>query len=64
MFILGACLGAMHFYLINVMALLQDWSIPMERLLTESAQQALIFPIEWGLLYLIHHYLPENRHAA
>ncbi|BAH73963.1 hypothetical protein [Solidesulfovibrio magneticus] len=64
MLILGACLGAMHFLFINVMALLQDWSIYMDRLGVEAVQQALIFPIEWGLLYLIHHHLPGDPHAA
>ena len=64
MLILGACLGAMHFLFINVMALLQDWSIYLDRLGVEAVQQALIFPIEWGLLYLIHHHLPGDPHAA
>ncbi|MEA4855906.1 MAG: hypothetical protein AAGU21_21305 [Solidesulfovibrio sp.] len=63
-FILGVSLGAMHFLLIAVMLLLQDRSVPLERLLTESAWQALIFPVEWGLVYLIHHHLPDSAHAA
>ena len=63
-FILGASLGAMHFLLIGVMVLLQDQTVPVERLLTESALQALIFPVEWGVVYLIHHYLPDSAHAA
>lgn len=64
MFILGLCLGAMHFLLINVMVVLQDWTIPLHRLLLESALQILIFPVEWGLIYLIHQHLPANNHAA
>jgi hypothetical protein len=64
MFILGLCLGSMHFLLINVMVLLQDQTIPLERLLMESGVQALVFPVEWGLIYLIHHHLPDSGHAA
>ncbi|MFU2208882.1 hypothetical protein [Solidesulfovibrio sp. C21] len=64
MFIVGLCLGAMHFVLINLMALLLDWTVPLERLLMESVMQALIFPVEWGLIYLIHRYLPDTPHAA
>ena len=64
MFIVGLCLGVMHFVLVNLMALLLDWTVPMERLLMESVLQALIFPVEWGLIYLIHHYLPDVPHAA
>ncbi len=64
MFILGLCLGAMHFLLINLMAVLQDWTIPLQRLAMEGTLQAFIFPVEWGLLYLIHHYLPDTVHAA
>jgi hypothetical protein len=64
MFIVGLCLGVMHFVLVNLMALLLDWTVPVERLLMESVLQALIFPVEWGLIYLIHHYLPDVPHAA
>ena len=64
MFIVGLCLGAMHFVLINLMALLLDWTVPVERLLMESVLQSLIFPIEWGLIYLIHHYLQDASNAA
>ena len=64
MFILGLCLGTMHFVLINLMAVLQDWSIPLQRLAMESVLQTLIFPVEWGIIYLIHQHLPENVHAA
>lgn len=64
MFILGLCLGSMHFLLINIMALLQDWSVPLQRLLFESALQTLVFPVEWGLIYLIHHQLPGSDHAT
>lgn len=64
MFILGLCLGTMHFLLINVMSVLQDWVVPAQRLAMESILQTLIFPIEWGLLYLIHQHLPDNIHAA
>jgi hypothetical protein len=64
MFILGLCLGSMHFLLVSVMVLLQDWTIPLDRLLLECVLQALIFPIEWGLVFLVHHHLPDNGHAA
>ncbi len=63
-FILGASLGAMHFLLIGIMLLLQEQAVPVERLLMESAVQALIFPVEWGLVYLIHHHLPDSPDAA
>lgn len=63
MFILGLCLGAMHFVLINVMVVLQDWTIPLQRLALESVQQTLLFPVEWGLIYLIYQHLPVIRHA-
>lgn len=64
MFILGLCLGTMHFLLINVMSILQDWIVPAQRLAMESILQTLIFPVEWGLIYLIHQHLPENAHEA
>ncbi len=64
MFILGACLGSMHFFLVSVMLLLQDMSIPLERLTLESVLQLLVFPVEWGLVYLFHHHLPDADHAT
>lgn len=64
MFILGLCLGTMHFLLINVMSVLQDWIVPAQRLVMESILQSLIFPVEWGLIYLIHQHLPENSDAS
>lgn len=63
-FILGVSLGAMHVVLIGIMVLLQDQTVPLDRLLTESVLQALIFPVEWGLVYLIHHHLPDSVNAA
>lgn len=64
MFILGASLGLSHLLLTQVMAVLQDWTIPPERLIIEGILQALIFPVEWGLIFLIHHQLPDDANAV
>jgi hypothetical protein len=64
MFILGICLGLLHLILSHVMAVLQDWTLPADRILVEGLLQALIFPVEWGLVYLIYNHLPENPHAV
>jgi len=58
--ILGASLGVLHFGLMNVMTQLQDWRVPEGRVLMEALVQAVVFPIEWGLLYVIHNQLPHN----
>lgn len=64
MFILGISLGVLHLVLSHVMAVLQDWTLPADRVLVEGLLQALIFPVEWGLIYLIYNHLPENSHAV
>jgi hypothetical protein len=64
MFILGICLGVLHLVLSQVMAVLQDWTLPLDRVLVEGFLQALIFPVEWGLIYLIYNHLPDNPHAV
>ncbi|MBI4803857.1 MAG: hypothetical protein HY795_01330 [Desulfovibrio sp.] len=58
--ILGACLGVLHFGLMNVMTQLQDWRVPAGRVLLESIVQTAVFPVEWGLLYIIYNHLPQN----
>jgi len=61
MIILGACQGAMHILLSLMMASLQDWSVAPERLWLEAIVQAVVFPMEWGLLYIIYHNLPLSH---
>ena len=58
--LLGGCLGVLHFGLMHVMAQLQDWQVPPGRVLMESLVQAVVFPIQWGLLYVIYNHLPRN----
>ena len=58
--LLGGCLGVLHFGLMHVMTQLQDWQAPPGRVLMESVIQAVVFPIEWGLLYAIYNQLPHN----
>ncbi|WP_243312639.1 hypothetical protein [Fundidesulfovibrio agrisoli] len=60
MMILGACLGVLHFGLMDVMTQLQDWRAAPGRVLVESIVQAVVFPVEWGLIYIIHNHLPQN----
>ncbi len=64
MFILGICLGLLHLILTHVMAGLNDWTILGGRVLMECLLQALVFPVEWGLAYLILHQLPEKKYAV
>lgn len=60
MVILGGCLGVLHFGLMNVMTYLQDWLVSPGRVLLESLVQAVVFPLEWGLVYVIYNQLPQN----
>lgn len=60
MVILGGCLGVLHFGLMNVMTHLQDWLVSPGRVLLESLVQAVVFPLEWGLVYVIYNHLPQN----
>lgn len=60
MAILGACLGVLHFGLMNVMTQLQDWLVSPGRVFMESVIQAVVFPVEWGILYIIHNQLPHD----
>jgi len=60
MIILGACLGVLHFGLMNVMTQLQDWRVQPGRVLLESVVQAVVFPVQWGLAYIIYNHLPHN----
>ena len=58
--ILGVCLGVLHFGLMNIMTQLQDWRVPEGRVLLEAVVQAVVFPLEWGLLYVIYNNLPHH----
>ncbi|MFZ5425517.1 MAG: hypothetical protein ACOZEN_00975 [Thermodesulfobacteriota bacterium] len=58
--ILGACLGVLHFGLMHVMTQLQDWLVPAGRVFMESIVQAVVFPVEWGILYIIYNQLPHD----
>lgn len=58
--ILGACLGVLHFGLMNIMTQLQDWRVPEGRVLMEAVVQAVVFPVEWGLLYIIYNQLSHD----
>jgi hypothetical protein len=58
MIILGVCLGAMHILLTHMMASLQDWFVAPERLWLEAIVQAVVFPMEWGLLFIMYNNLP------
>lgn len=60
MIILGGCLGVLHFGLMNVMTQLQDWQVLPGRVFLESLVQAVVFPVEWGLIYIIYNHLPHN----
>jgi hypothetical protein len=60
MIILGVCLGVMHFALTQIMAQLQDWLVSPGRVMMESLLQAVVFPVQWGLIYIIYSHLEQN----
>ncbi len=60
MIILGASLGVLHFGLMHVMTQLQDWRMDLGRTLMEGVFQAVLFPLEWGLIYIVHNNLPHH----
>lgn len=60
MMILGACLGVLHFGLMHVMTQLQDWRADPGRSLVEAVVQAVVFPVQWGLIYIIYNNLSHN----
>jgi hypothetical protein len=60
MMILGASLGALHFGIMHVMPYLQEWRVLPGRVFMESVSQAVIFPVQWGLLYVIYNQLPQD----
>lgn len=60
MVIIGIALGALHVVLMDIMGQLQNWRIFMGRTFTEGVIQAVVFPVEWGLLYIIFNRLPHN----
>lgn len=60
MVILGACLGVLHFGLMHVMTYLQEWRMQPGRVLLESVIQAVVFPVEWGLIFITYSHLPND----
>lgn len=50
MVLIGMALGVLHIGLTYAMVSLQFMSFPMERVLWEGLIQAVIFPVEWGIL--------------
>jgi len=60
MVIIGACLGILHFGLMAVMTQLQDWRVLPGRVLMEGVIQAVVFPVEWGLIYVVFNHLPSD----
>ncbi len=64
MIILGVCLGCMHFVLTHTMAILQDWYIVSDRIVVESLLQATLFPMEWGLVYIMYHHVPRHEYQV
>lgn len=52
-FLLSACLGTVHFFLIQMMASLQDIVLPIADLRDESILQALFIPFAWRLAHLV-----------
>ncbi|MEW5774053.1 MAG: hypothetical protein AB1916_11085 [Thermodesulfobacteriota bacterium] len=53
-FIIGAFLGVWRFFLVRMMASLQDMVADQDRLALECALQAVLFTLEWGLLFFIY----------
>jgi uncharacterized membrane protein len=62
MVIIGVCLGVLHFVLMTVMAQLQDWRLILGRVFLEGVIQAVVFPVEWGLIYIIFNHLPQGKY--
>ena len=60
MMILGASLGVLHFGIMHVMPYLQEWRVLPGRVFMESVFQAVVFPVQWGLLYVIYNHLPQD----
>ena len=53
-FIIGVFLGVWRFILVRMMASLQDMVPDQGRLATECAIQAVLFTLEWGVLFLLY----------
>lgn len=64
MIFLGLCLGALHFLLLPIVGTLQELYIPTNRILLESLLQALFFPLELGLAYVIYNQLPIHESSV
>ena len=60
MVIIGVALGVLHIVLMDVMGQLQGWRILMGRTFMEGVIQAVVFPVEWGLLYILFNWLPHH----
>jgi len=60
MVIIGVTLGVLHVALMNIMGQLQGWQVLMGRVFMEGIIQAVVFPVAWGLLYIIYNRLPHD----
>lgn len=61
-FFTGVFLGLWHYFLLNSMAVLQGYSLDMERLVVESVQQAVAFPLLWAAIFNL--YTRQVRHVS
>jgi len=64
MIIIGIALGALHIALMGIMGHLQEWRVIMSRVFMEGGIQAVVFPVEWGLLYIIFNRLPHHGQSV
>ena len=53
-FIIGTFLGVWRMFLVRMMASLQDMDPDQGRLAVECAVQAVLFTLEWGVLFLLY----------
>jgi hypothetical protein len=53
-FIIGVFLGVWRFILVRMMASLQDMVPDQDQLYLECAIQAVLFTLEWGVLFLLY----------
>jgi len=59
-FFIGVFMGGWHAFLLNSMAVLQGLMLDPQRLLLESMQQAVAFPLLWAVTYNL--YVRQVRH--
>lgn len=61
-FFIGISLGAWHFMLVQIMGELENVPVLVMPLIRESALQAAIFTLEWGVIYSLFKRLqPDDR---